>query len=208
MKGSQILIWCLSIYSFPSFGQCGSAGNKLFDSTLNLIFMQAPAKGDATGRENAITENVYKIVYETPDSVISIERKLDILHLMVYFGKQNADPFKNRIRNKFMANDSIIERKIIFLLPITFSSYGGEKLAKRITALNKDSLKNATTQLNGYYAKYYSSLIDLIFTYKTSTKKFSNDYWTGGIDWRIEHLLLSNKGFIKKYPCFNRFLKK
>lgn len=80
-----------------------------------------------------ISSQVYKMVYETSDNKISLNRKLDLLSLMFFYHYHAANEYNARISGEiYRANEKVISQPVL-LVPVLNATYWSESVLYTIT---------------------------------------------------------------------------
>jgi len=159
MKTKLFYLFILFIIANNAKGKC----NCLFDNTLNLICNYSTNNGEYIHISDSIATNVYNIVYDNIDELcpISIEDKLDLLHLMIIYQEYATRDYRNKIFHAFLKNDSIILAHPLFIAPFIFCHYCENT---EITKHFKKTYSNTNFKYcTKVYSNYFEKLLNKIF---------------------------------------------
>ncbi|WP_430403491.1 hypothetical protein [Fluviicola sp.] len=80
-----------------------------------------------------ISYNVYKLVYETSDDQISLNRKLDLLSLMFFYHYHTANEYNSKVSGEIRrGNEKVLSRPVL-LIPVLNATYWSESVLYTIT---------------------------------------------------------------------------
>jgi hypothetical protein len=78
--------------------------------------------------DGSISYKVYQMVYEIPDEEISLNRKLDLISLMIHYQYHAVNEYSALISGKiYRANEQVLSRPVL-LVPILNASYWSESV--------------------------------------------------------------------------------
>lgn len=177
----------------------GSAALVLFNKTLSLMNEYSDVHGEHTGAITAcIADNVYKIIYQHDDSVISLEKKLDLLHLMLFNQRYASNYYRSIIFDKVLNQDSLVLGRGEFVTSLLFCHYCGDTKVLEIIR-NNNCLNYRVDQFPEEYKVYFQHLFSRLKSIDSSqvpNSKLKVDFKHMGITRNLRQELL------KKYPVF------
>jgi hypothetical protein len=171
----------------------------MFNKTLSLINEYSYAHGEHTGSIAAIiADNVYKIVYIYDDSAICLEKKLDLLHLMLFNQRYASNQYRSIIFDKVLNQDSLILGRGEFITPLLFCHYCGDtKVLESIR--NNNCLNFELDQFPEEYKNYFQQLVDILKSIDSSQVSNSKLKITLRFMSMTRNL---REELLKKYPIF------
>lgn len=171
---------------------------KLFDNTVLLINTYSDDKGEFPGLvADTISQNVFTLIYEFPDTIISKSKKLDILHLMIYNQDYATRVYRAILFDRVKKLDPIVLSHIEFIAPLLFCHYCED--TKALSIVKEYNTINDLYVFPDMYRSYYDYLMRKIATIdvdspeQKSLKVIYKNTWNSR--------LLRQK-LIDKYPIF------
>lgn len=113
-----------------------------FYDLVGEIVLNKEFNGGNEGPHEFICNEIYKMVYQTPDSIVPLDRKMDLLQMLAYFYRRTTDYYvKTFIPYKMREGSEEIEKRPFLLLPFIYTNY--RKLSPPIIKciLEQDSIQ-------------------------------------------------------------------
>ncbi|MNV02717.1 hypothetical protein D3C71_929570 [compost metagenome] len=144
-----------------------------------------------------ITSRMYEFVYQTPDSIISLTRKMDLLEMFVVYYRRGVNYYLMIVENKLEQNKNDITSRSLLLFPFIHSN----KLSKKLV---KSLLKHDKIEVPLEYVKYSSQILKRLNTLpkknlEESFKRLHSDHYSLDPDLRM----FLSKRFQDKYSCLS-----
>jgi hypothetical protein len=139
--------------------------------------------------DGSVSFRVYQMVYETPDDEISLNRKLDLISLMLFYHYHAVNEYSAKISGEITrANEKVISRPIL-LVPVLNATYWSEPVLYTIIRQETLVLPEAyVPALN----KTLAEINELLNFRKASKKRFNGP---------MKHVF--DKHFFSRYPRNN-----
>lgn len=194
-----LLLTVIVVFQLRATEKEDSAVLVVFNKTLSLINEYSDVHGEHTGIITAtIADNVYEIIYQHDDSVISFEKKLDLLHLMLFNQRYASNYYRSIIFDKVLNQDSLVLGRGEFITPLLFCHYCGDTKVLEIIR-NNNCLNYGVDQFPEEYKVYFQQLFSRLKSIDSSqvpNSKLKVDFKHMGITRNLRQELL------KKYPDF------
>jgi len=171
----------------------------LYFHTVDLICKYSNAKGEFPGIEaDSIAKSVYYIVYSSKDPRITIEDKLDLIHLMIYYQKYSSNIYRSIVKRNFSDNDSLIFQNTFSIMPISICYYCDSILIYKLAS--KISVEDGHFDFDSqYYNHYYLQLFRLI---SSVAKGGGSKMPTSSFYLLLESYVIQNLKHKSKFNCF------
>lgn len=182
--------------------------SELFYSTTQLIYKYSHFKGEYNtfSSSGKICDNVYDIIYKTSNEQITIEQKLDILHLMIFYQRYSTNEYRGIIREKVLNKDSLICNNYLFVLPILICPHCKYYTAIEKAVTAKYEQYNMLAELNDNYKEYYFYTLRYLYLLHFTNhddiltqKRIVREFYT-----LLETKIINSKRFDTLYPDFKK----
>lgn len=111
-----------------------------FNELIGKILLNREISGGKEGPHEFLCDDIYKIVYQTPDSLVPLDRKMDLLQILVYFCRRTTNYYIGVfIPYKIREGNEEIEKKPFLLLPFIYTNKISPTIVKCI--LEQDSIQ-------------------------------------------------------------------
>lgn len=194
-----LLLTVFAVFQVRAMEKEDSVVLAVFNKTLSLISKYSDFHGEHTGSVTAsIADNVYEIIYQHDDSVVSLEKKLDLLHLMLFNQRYASNYYRSIIFDKVLNQDSLILGRGEFITPLLFCHYCGDTKVLKIIRTN-NCLNFELNQFPEEYKIYFQQLFSKLKSIDSSqvpNSKLKVDLKYMGIARNLKQVLL------EKYPVF------
>ncbi len=198
MKKIFLLIF-ISSNLCNAFSQNDLSGTALFDTTLVRILNYSSIFKESNGPlAGNICDDVVKIVYFTPDSIISKQKKMEIIHIMLYFQRYSSNKYRAIIRRAILDGDTIFTRDLSYALPFAICYYCEYELLSRVLQ-NEDYI--LMDDLDEDFIYYLNILILNMKNVLAESKKHKKTPYKFHRQIIKKQVIKSNK-FLKNYPEF------
>lgn len=120
-----------------------------------------------------IIDRIYEFVYQTPDSIIPLTRKMDLLQMLSFYYRGGSDYYLQIVHSKLEQNKDGIASRPFLLFPFTDSKRFSQELMECL-------LKSDKIEVSSEYVKYASQVVKYLNTlprenFKESFKKLHSD---------------------------------
>ncbi len=194
------LLMIISPIVFWGQSNCDFKKNENFNFLVNQLNMgrQFNSKDTFSYNIDTLTSLIEEIVYHTPDSIISLEEKLDILFLMVHFQPTLSNFYRHKLITKYLfEKDSLISKNPILLFPIAICQKCDTVFIHLI--LNNPS-KDELKVLPDYYQSTFRVAYHKL-EYSVNEGNIHGSQQMGTLYFLIGNIT-KNSVFQSKYPCF------
>lgn len=206
MKKKYIIIFLIHFAFLKANSQDSLSINEKFSNIVKSIYKHSTLINTNPGiHDEEIANHIYDIVYNTPDSLINIDRKLDLLILMIFFERYSSDIYGTKIRNSFIAKDPKVNKDILYLLPFAVCYSCDYSAVNRVNSIDTLVIKEEIQGLNEPYRKYYTSLFKNI---RSLAKNNKNGKTPDTYMLVLNESMIKNKTFKERYPDFILMLEK
>lgn len=167
-------------------------------STVDLICQFSHIKGEYEGKETkTIALNTFEIVYFTPDSIISIVQKFELLTLMRFDQNPAFQFYRSKVRSLYLKQDSIVLSKPLMIYPLLFCNNCDFSLIDHYNYSVCDSIGIDNRYIE-YLNKLHSYTLNIQREKETRTRKTTSyTYYT----MLTKRYIISNEDFRRKYNC-------
>jgi hypothetical protein len=153
---------------FNNYNLRAEEGSQLFNSTLNLLMKNSDFKIQNPRAGEVITENLQKILFKTEDSIISVNKKLDILFLTFIHFHYSFNDLQGILlndKNYAYSFDLNINRRLIIVLPFIYTRKNNKDVISELNNLERMTKSNVESYrklINQEYFLFYQVLYERI----------------------------------------------
>jgi hypothetical protein len=156
-KHILLIIFILISINLLKSNNIDSCINLSYDNLINYLIINAN-KENPSIFDDSVSKEIHTLVLYSPDSIISIERKLDLLNIFVFYNHHVSKVYRNYL---FVELKNEKTKRIEYNIPLFFCYYCEDStLFKKIKQIE---FSNEIINTFPYpYKDYYMFLINLI----------------------------------------------